>query len=337
MRLDVTWLCVFLAIAVGARGENAPMINAEGNARLIEGAFDAALERYDAAKELAPDEPVLHLNSGLALARQGKDEEAIGEFSKVLASGDPSLYARARYNTGLILARKAEALVEEESTSPGSSQNPMLSAVNREAPVEGMKEMEALALYESAMEANREAMRAWRDDSDPRVNYAICKRRYEEIKQRLEEQQQEQNSQPKDEEQDEDKDQPEGKQQESGEGKQDGDEQEQNDQQQQEEKQDENGEEKQQDEGEQEEDEQQAGDEQKQEEGKQSEDEKKSSGSEGEENEGEQSEAQAQPEDGMSEEDARQVLNMLEGNDKEALGRLLRMRLGRVPNMENDW
>ena len=76
---------------------------AEGNALEDAGRYSEALQRYDAALELAPKSPRAHLNRGNALLATNKVEGAIAAYEQALAL-DPRL-APAHYNLGNALAR----------------------------------------------------------------------------------------------------------------------------------------------------------------------------------------------------------------------------------------
>jgi len=75
----------------------------EGNALEEEGRFAEALQRYDAAVQLAPRLARAHLNRGNALLGMGDPDGALAAYAAAL-HGNPD-YAAAHYNTGNAYAR----------------------------------------------------------------------------------------------------------------------------------------------------------------------------------------------------------------------------------------
>jgi len=74
----------------------------KGIALLELGENDKAIEEYDKAIKIDPNNVVIYSNKGIALKNLGKYEEAIQEYDKALAI-DPN-YARAWYNKSCDLA-----------------------------------------------------------------------------------------------------------------------------------------------------------------------------------------------------------------------------------------
>ncbi len=76
------------------------------NARLDEGAYDAAIEAYDQALALNPDYIAAYYNRGVAYARIGVLDGAIADFTHVIEL-DPD-QIQAYRQRGLVFARKGE-------------------------------------------------------------------------------------------------------------------------------------------------------------------------------------------------------------------------------------
>ena len=87
--------------------------NGLGNALAKKGRNDDAIEQYRKAIEINPAYKVAHMNLGMALFDLGEKEEAIEQYREAL-NLDPD-YAEARYNLGVDLAaegEKEEAIVQ---------------------------------------------------------------------------------------------------------------------------------------------------------------------------------------------------------------------------------
>ncbi len=76
-----------------------------GNRAMEEGRIDDAIDEYDRAAEVAPEDPLVHYNLGLALTRAGRRADAVERF-RTAVELDPG-YRDAHYNL-------AVSLVEEE-------------------------------------------------------------------------------------------------------------------------------------------------------------------------------------------------------------------------------
>lgn len=74
--------------------------NEEGNRLLVEGRFDEALGKYDAARAALPNSAELAYNRGLALYHLGRYAEAQSAFQDALKPGNLELEAKAKYNLG---------------------------------------------------------------------------------------------------------------------------------------------------------------------------------------------------------------------------------------------
>ncbi|MCX7045890.1 MAG: hypothetical protein NTX50_10460 [Candidatus Sumerlaeota bacterium] len=283
-------------VAAPVHAESLAQINSQGNQFLQEKKYDEALERYRAAQLDAPESKELYFNIGSALARENKFEDADKEFAKIDPQPNRDLYAGSRYNVGVMRFREGEQLIGEQ------------------------KYEDALKKLEAAMQANQDAIRADRQDEDSKYNYEMSKRRYKEVLQKIKEQQEKQQQQ-KDQKQDQKQDQQKQDQQ-----KQDQQKKDQQQQKQDQEKKDQ--EKKDQEKKDQEKKDQEKKDQEKQ---KQEQKDKKDQGNQGEQNQADNKQLQE-----MTPEDARQLLNTLQDEDKEALKKALRPQGGTL-DMKRDW
>lgn len=84
----------------------------EGNALFQSGQYEAALRQYEAAAEQLPDSSVIEFNRGNALFKNREQEQALDRYLAALATDDPALASRARYNIGVIKYRQALAAAQ---------------------------------------------------------------------------------------------------------------------------------------------------------------------------------------------------------------------------------
>ena len=86
----------------------------EGNALYRSGQYEAALRQYDAAAKELPDSSVIEFNRGDALfkSRDQDQERALDRYLAALATDDPALASRAKYNIGVIKYRQALAAAQ---------------------------------------------------------------------------------------------------------------------------------------------------------------------------------------------------------------------------------
>jgi tetratricopeptide (TPR) repeat protein len=84
----------------------------EGNALYRSGQYEAALRQYEAAAEGLPDSSVIEFNRGNALFKNRDQEQALDRYLAALASDDPALVSRAKYNIGVIKFRQALAAAQ---------------------------------------------------------------------------------------------------------------------------------------------------------------------------------------------------------------------------------
>src|SRR5581483_8238350 len=86
-------------------------------------ATDKALEAFQKAIALRPEDPAYHNNYALALARSKKYEEAQGELNKA-ATLDPPNAGRYYYNLGALLVNSGQIAASEEAFKKAIEANP---------------------------------------------------------------------------------------------------------------------------------------------------------------------------------------------------------------------
>lgn len=88
--------------------------------------FEEAIEEYDKAIELNPNDPRIHSNKGLALANLERFEEALAEFKKAIGlDPDDSTYHISKGITLTNLRRAEEALLEFDKATGLEPKNPV--------------------------------------------------------------------------------------------------------------------------------------------------------------------------------------------------------------------
>lgn len=147
---------------------------AEGNELFRQGEYEKALNKYGEALVDEPESPRLNFNMGGAHYKLGNHEEAVASFARVrdVAEGE-NRTAKVAYNIGNSQFRLAEA---QEAEDP----------------------QKALEGYALAMAAYRRALGVDPGDEDAKFNYEFARKRLEDLKKWLEEQEkkeQEQNPQ----------------------------------------------------------------------------------------------------------------------------------------------
>ena len=139
---------------------------AEGNELLNKRDFAAAEEKYRQAVALSPEQEDLHYNLGIALARQGKVEEAKKHYEKALQLFPD--YAEAQNNLGNLLLsqnKMDEAIALFRKAIENSPENP--SFRNNLGTALARQQMVAEATAEF-----QEAVRLAPDYAEARVNLA---------------------------------------------------------------------------------------------------------------------------------------------------------------------
>jgi Ca-activated chloride channel homolog len=90
----------------------------EGNTLYEDERYEAALERYGAAAALLPDSAEITFNQGNVWFRRHDYDRAIEHYMAALATEDPRLKSRVKYNIGVIRLR--QALGTEQSLTEAS-------------------------------------------------------------------------------------------------------------------------------------------------------------------------------------------------------------------------
>jgi tetratricopeptide (TPR) repeat protein len=105
------WAGLFALLPVlGA--DQAEIAVREGNALYQSGQYEAALRQYEAAASELPDSSVIEFNRGNALFKNRDQEQALDRYLAALATDDPALASRARYNIGVVKYRQALAVAQ---------------------------------------------------------------------------------------------------------------------------------------------------------------------------------------------------------------------------------
>jgi tetratricopeptide (TPR) repeat protein len=105
------WAGLFALLPVlGA--DQAEIAVREGNALYQSGQYEAALRQYEAAASELPDSSVIEFNRGNALFKNRDQEQALDRYLAALATDDPALASRARYNIGVVKYRQALAAAQ---------------------------------------------------------------------------------------------------------------------------------------------------------------------------------------------------------------------------------
>ena len=103
---------VVLALLPILGADQAEIAVREGNALFQSGQYEAALRQYEAAAEQLPDSSVIEFNRGNALFKNREQEQALDRYLAALATDDPALASRAKYNIGVIKYRQALAAAQ---------------------------------------------------------------------------------------------------------------------------------------------------------------------------------------------------------------------------------
>ncbi len=95
------FIWIFLPLLMGFGPLESPKgFVEEGNALFIEGKYDEAKEKYEAAAEIAKDDAPIKYNRANTLFKQGDLEGALKDYREGAAFGDEALKAKSFYNMG---------------------------------------------------------------------------------------------------------------------------------------------------------------------------------------------------------------------------------------------
>lgn len=132
-------LIIVAGVILAACGVNPAERNNAGNALYGQGAYDSALDAYQAAQVAAPDEPVPYYNAASALSAVGRVQSAEAALQQALETAGESLIPNAYYNLGNMYFEMAQ--------------------------------------YQQAVDAYRETLLRQPDDENARYNYELALRR----------------------------------------------------------------------------------------------------------------------------------------------------------------
>ena len=168
-------ISLFLSLLLAVLPNTANAASASSEAKRAgkfykEGKYDEALEKYDKALEIAPDDYRLHYNRGSALYRKGDFPGAEGSFLKSLATDEEGMEEKSIYNAGNSKYRAGEAL---EKTDPNS----------------------ALKNYKEALQYYRRSIDAAPEDMDAKYNYEFTLNKIKDLEKQSDQKQQQQDQQ----------------------------------------------------------------------------------------------------------------------------------------------
>ncbi|MEA3489226.1 MAG: tetratricopeptide repeat protein, partial [Candidatus Omnitrophota bacterium] len=162
---------IFLLAAADTAGAKSVSREVKKAGRLYdEGKYDEAIENYDKALEIRPDDAKIWYNKAVTLYRKAGFSDAEDAFLRTLATGEEDLEKKSIYNAGNSSFRVAEAL---EHIDPRS----------------------ALKNYNEAVQYYKKAMEFSPDDLDAKYNYEFTLKKVHDLEK---EQQQKQDQQQKD-------------------------------------------------------------------------------------------------------------------------------------------
>ncbi len=118
--------------------------------------YDEALENYDQALSIKPDDPIIQYNRAVTLYRKDRFSDAEEAFLSSLAAGKEDIEERTVYNTGNSKYRIGE---ESEAGDPSS----------------------ALQSYREAVQYYKRAMELAPDDSDAKYNYEYTLKKIDDL------------------------------------------------------------------------------------------------------------------------------------------------------------
>lgn len=170
---------LFSAPTAGAASD-APSAVAEGIERLAKGDSAAAIERFDAAAALAPQELAIVFDRGCAKQQAGDRDGATTDFTRAATARDPALAAKARFNLGtLAVAQAQELLGAEPEEAQGETRTKALDAIDEA--VGRFRSALAVAPDHAAARKNLEQLKVWRKHIEERWAARDRERRREEL------------------------------------------------------------------------------------------------------------------------------------------------------------
>jgi len=186
----------------------------QGNDAYREGDFQAAEAYYTKAAEAAPDASEITFDRGLAAAAQDQHEAARDFLLNALATHDPALEAKTKYNLGCLRVDQATAALERPVSPPAPGAQPVVPAGDN---IAGMET--ALKHLATGVRYFKDALDVQPENIDARVNIEAAVRMYQELKKKLEQakqqQKQDQDSDQEQQNKDQEKDQEKNKDQDS--------------------------------------------------------------------------------------------------------------------------
>jgi tetratricopeptide (TPR) repeat protein len=138
----------------------------EGNKLYEEERYDEAVEEYSKAGDGESDADILSFNTGAALYRQGKYEEATDAFTNALITEDKGLEAMANYNIANSKYRLGSLKAEEDMS-------------------------EAVNLYRESLDHYKRAIELDEDNDDARYNHELVEKRLKVLLERMKSRQEE--------------------------------------------------------------------------------------------------------------------------------------------------
>ncbi|MBN1870562.1 MAG: tetratricopeptide repeat protein [Candidatus Omnitrophica bacterium] len=155
----------------------------EGNRYYRNGEYTASREKYANALEKAPESDVVNFNLGTAYYKEKNYEQAVDHFQKVFLSDDDELKENAHYNLGNVLYR--------------------LGMTQEDDSIE-----HAISSLENALSQYQRALSIDKNDKDAQYNYDYVQKELVRLKEKHQQQQNQQCDLPKDKKDQEQQDQP---------------------------------------------------------------------------------------------------------------------------------
>lgn len=189
MMKKMLWCCIIMVCGYPSQvfAADTARIVQEGNRSYKEQKYDDALKSYSQALSRQPDSVVINFDMGAAQYKTHEYGKAAISFEKALVAEDKRLEARAHYNLG---NSKYMLGVSREDTDLSGAVQALEGALNN---------------YSGALQWNSK-------DEDARINLAITEKKLKELKEKLRQQPQKNNSNSKQQGQNKDQQQQEGQQ-----------------------------------------------------------------------------------------------------------------------------